>query len=601
MDPFDGYYSLRESKIAMFSILIVDDEPDNFDVVEALLSNTKVLLGSDEDPQLHYAASGQDALNSLDICQPDLILLDVMMPGMDGIEVCQRIKAIQRWQSVPIIIITALTNKKDLSRCLEAGADDFISKPVNRLELNARVRSMLRIHQQYQQLATFNSRLESMVQQRTVELETLIYQDALTQLPSRNFVLQEMAERSLQKNEKFAVVLLDCDQFQVVNGSFGNSVGNQLLVAIAERLSQYRGPEDILARLGEDEFCFLVDNAPSLETLIPFVEQLLESFKKPFRIGSCDIFITACMGITLTDRGKQLPEDLLQEADTAMYQAKLRGKGSYQVFDRKMHLALLKRLTLETDLQRSLDQQEFTTYYQPIVDLRTRQLAGVEALVRWHHPERGMVSPGVFIPCMEATGLIIPVGMLVLRQACYQMQRWHQQGWSHLTVSVNLSVRQFACPSLIADIDRIVEETGINPARLKFEITESAIMDNTTEAIEMTEALRSRQIEISIDDFGTGYSSLGYLHQFSIDNLKVDRSFVTQVEVPRNRRAYVVDTIIALSQQLGLSVIAEGIETPKQLEYLQNLGCEFGQGYLFDKPLSAREFADRYLKAAVSF
>ncbi len=570
----------------MSSILVVDDEPDNFDVIETLLSA--------QNYQLHYAASGQSAIASLDTFEPDLILLDVMMPGMDGIEVCQRIKAMPQWESVPIIVVTALTTKKDLAQCLTAGADDFISKPVNSLELTARVRSMLRIRQQYQQLATFNARLEATVQQRTAELQTMIFEDGLTALPSRTFLLQKLAELLQSGESSFAVVCLDCDQFKLVNGSFGHAIGDQLLIAIAERLRQHLRPGDVLARMGEDEFCFLLHQIEDAVALEPFIQTILRSFNAPFSLVNCEIFMTACMGISLSNDAAGQSEELLQDADTAMYQAKLRGKGSYQIFDRQMHLAMFNRLMLENDLQRSLEQQEFVLYYQPIVHLQTQKLAGFEALLRWQHPERGMVSPGEFIPCMETTGLIVPVGMLVFKQACQQLRSWQQQGWTEITMSVNLSVRQFACPTLLADIDRVLSETAINPGYLKLEITESAIMDNAEMAIALTKELRSRQIQISIDDFGTGYCSLGYLHHFPVDTLKIDRSFVNQIQA-ENRNYQVVNTIIALSNQLELAVIAEGIETTQQLEWLQQLGCQFGQGYLFSKPLPAAEIESIYL------
>ncbi|MEG4418246.1 EAL domain-containing protein [Microcoleus sp. LAD1_D5] len=569
------------------SVLVIDDEPDNFDVLETLLN--------DRDYQLHYAASGQEAIDSLNLFEPDVILLDVMMPGMDGIEVCQRIKAMPKWEAVPIVMVTALTTKTELARCLTAGADDFISKPVNRLELTARVRSMLRIHRQYQQLVTFNARLEATVQQRTAQLQTMIFQDALTTLPSRTFLLQKLAEVLQAGESSFAVVYLDCDRFKLVNGSFGYAIGNQLLIAITERLQHHLRPGDVLARMGEDEFCFLLHQIDDAIALEPFIQAILRGFDTSFVVADCELFMTACIGIALGSSVYQQPEEPLQDADTAMYKAKLRGKGCYQIFDRQMSLAMLNRLTLENDLQRALEHQEFVTYYQPIVNLQTQKVVGFEALVRWQHPDRDMVLPGEFIPCMEETGLIVPVGMLVLKQACQQLRAWQQRGWTQLTMSVNLSVRQFTCPTLLADIDRVLAETAVNPAHLKLEITESAIVDNAQKAMGLTEQLRSRQIQISIDDFGTGYSSLGYLHCFPVDNLKIDRSFVNQLQAG-NRNYQVVNTIITLSNQLELAVIAEGIETTQQLQCLQQLGCEFGQGYLFSKPLAGAEIERIYLK-----
>jgi diguanylate cyclase (GGDEF)-like protein len=562
------------------SILVVDDEPDNFDVIETLLS--------DQDYHLYYAASGQDAIASIDSLQPDLILLDVMMPGMDGIEVCQRLKAMPKWKPVPIIIVTALTEKKDLARCLMAGADDFLSKPINSLELRARVRSMLRIHDQYQQLETFSTQLEIKVQQRTAQLNRIIFEDALTQLPSRAFLKQELIKILESKVSQLAIIYLDCDQFKLVNGSFGYAVGNQLLIAIARRLEQYLRPGDILARMGEDEFCFLLTKTNDTTTLKAFIDTILESFNLPFSLVNCEIYISSCIGVTVSNNGEQDAEKLLQEADTAMYQAKLRGKGSYKIFDPQIHLNILNRLTLENDLQRALEREEFITYYQPIICLKTQKIKGFEALVRWRHPQRGLVSPAQFIPCLETTGLIIPVGMIILEQACRQLVRLQQLGWTDLSMSVNLSVKQFACSTLLADIDQILAKTNLDPVFLKLEITESAIMDYAENAIDLITNLRSRQIQISIDDFGTGYSSLGYLHNFTVDNLKIDRSFIT--EILFNQRNYdVVEMIISLSQKLGLSVIAEGIETTKHFEVLKKMGCDFGQGYLFSKPLPASE------------
>ena len=264
------------------SILVIDDEPDNIDVIEAFLSN--------QDYRLQYAASGPDAIALLDTFHPDLILLDVMMPGMDGIEVCQRIKAMPQWEATPIIMVTALTTKKDLARCLDAGADDFISKPVNRLELTARVRSMLRIRRQYQQLAAFNSRLEAMVQQRTAELQRMIFQDRLTGLPSRTSILQTLAENLNSGESSVAVVMLDCDQFKLVNGSFGHAVSNQLLIAIADRLQHHLSAGDVLARMGEDEFCFLLHQIKHEADLEPFIQIIFRCFNAPFIVANCEIF-----------------------------------------------------------------------------------------------------------------------------------------------------------------------------------------------------------------------------------------------------------------------------------------------------------------------
>jgi diguanylate cyclase (GGDEF)-like protein len=569
-------------------VLVIDDEPDNFDVLETLLH--------DQNYQMHYCSNGLDALLSLDNIKPDIILLDVMMAGIDGIEFCYRIREIPKWEALPIIMVTALSSKEDLAKCLTAGANDFITKPVNSVELKARVRSMIRIHQQHQQLASFNALLEKTVEQRTVDLQNMIFRDTVTHLPSRMFLLQQITATLEAGDLSFAVVYIDCDQFKLVNGAFGYAVGNQLLKAIGDRLNQHLRTGDLLARIGEDEFCFLlhqIDRQNLEQAIEPYIQEILQSFINPFIVSGCEIFISACIGIAVGHSLDQQPEELLQDADTAMYKAKIKGKGSYQIFDRQMYLATLNRLTLENDLQRALKQEEFITYYQPIINLATEKISGFEALVRWRHPERGLISPLEFIPCMEETGLIVPVGIMILKQSCLQLKAWHDLGWTELTMSVNLSVRQFACPNLVEDIDQVLLETAIDPNYLKMEITESAIMDNAQTAITVLEQLRSRHIQISIDDFGTGYSSLGYLHRFPVDNLKIDRSFVSQIQSDQ-RKYQVVDMIVSLSKQLQLSIIAEGIETTEQLQWLQNVGCEYGQGYLFSKPLPAADIATKF-------
>ncbi|NEO57089.1 MAG: EAL domain-containing protein [Okeania sp. SIO3B5] len=569
-------------------ILIVDDEPNNFDVIEALLATYNY--------ELHYAKSGEAAIDSLDSIQPDLILLDVAMPGMDGIVVCQKLKAMPKWQSIPIIMVTALSAKLFLSRCLEAGADDFISKPVNRFELKARVGSMLRIRQQHQQLSTFNAYLEATIQERTEQLQTMIAQDSLTKLPSRTKLLELLAERLTREDSTLAVIILDCDRFHLVNGSFGHLFGDKLLVAIAKRLLELTRPRDILARLGEDAFCWVVDPIHEANTagIDLVVQRIRNSFHKPFLVGGCEIYMTASMGIAFSQETCQTATQLLQAADTAMYQAKLRGKESVQIFSPEMHTRLHDRLILEADLQRALNNQEFTAFYQPIIHLETLKTVGFEALVRWQHPDKGIIPPGVFIPSMETSGLIEPVGILIFQKACQQLQTWHQQGWPELTMSINVSPRQFNSPNLLDDIEQVLTETKVNPACLKLEITESAIMASVENAIALMKELQARQIQVSIDDFGTGYSSLKYLNCFSVNNLKIDRSFINEFTSEDNRYP-IVNTIVALAQELGLSIIAEGIETQQQLLWLQNLKCDFGQGYFFSKPLPADEIERKYL------
>ncbi|MDX2271810.1 MAG: EAL domain-containing protein [Cyanobacteriota bacterium] len=586
-----------EKSSRIFSILIVDDEPDNFDVIEALLSVEMSTSKSSLLYKLHYASSGKNALSALNLYQPDLILMDVMMPDMNGIQACQLIKEMPEWEGVPIVMVTALSSKEDLANCLNAGADDFIAKPVNRLELTARIRSMLRIREQYLELSTFNRQLEYLVRARTEQLQIMIDQDSLTSLASRTQLLRRLETILVNEDYAFAILCLDCDEFKLINGSFGHAVGDQLLIEVAKRLQAHCRSSDLIARLGEDEFCFLVYPLEDVVALEALIHNIFQSFVDPFKVISFEVFMTACIGVALGSYPPQSPEQWLQDADTAMYQAKLNTKNSYQIFDRQMHVAILNRLTLESDLQRAVNNDEFVIYYQPIIHLKTQKLSGFEALVRWHHPTRRIVSPAEFIPCMETTGLIVPVGLLVMQRACQQLHSWHQEGWQDLTMSINLSVRQFSSHTLVADIDQILQTTAVNSSAIKIEITESSLMDNIELAIKVIRQLRERHIQISIDDFGTGYSSLGYLHQFPIDSLKIDQSFIRQFQNIGSSYP-VVEIIVSLSKKLNVTVIAEGIETPDQLLWLQQIGCDFGQGYLFSKPLAATEIEALFLASS---
>ena len=321
---------------SVFSILVIDDNPDNFDVICTYLEPL--------DHTLLYANSGLEAIANLDILQPDLILLDVMMPEVDGIEVCRLIKAMPQWQRVPIIMVTALSAKEDLATCLAAGADDFVIKPVNRLELTARVQSMLRIREQYLQLENFNIRLEAEVEKRTEELQNAVLRDELTQLPSRTGLLVSTQAGGWSSANSKALIYLDCDDFKVINTSLGHAVGNQLLIAIAERLKQHLGPHDLLARMGEDEFCFKLQTVAAPAVAEQFARKLLKSFETPFIVTGREIFITTCIGIAISSTTQQSADELLQNAETAMYQAKLKGRGYYQLFDQRMQLAIAHRL-----------------------------------------------------------------------------------------------------------------------------------------------------------------------------------------------------------------------------------------------------------------
>ncbi|MEB3267778.1 MAG: EAL domain-containing protein [Leptolyngbya sp.] len=571
------------------SILVVDDESDNFDVIEALLA--------DEDYELHYASSGKRALERMRTLNPDVIVLDLMMPEMDGLEVCRHIRDQPRWQTVPIMMVTALTARESLAACLDAGANDYLSKPVDRVELKARLRSLVRLSQQQQEIQALNQRLidfsallEERVQARTERLEQLINYDTMTGLPSKTLLLEKVQQAiaTALPDRLCALVYLNCDQFHLINDSLGYEAGDQLLCAIAERLKSTLHPAMTLARVGGDEFCYLVPCIDSGEAVTAFAEKVLDSFNQPYELASSHtLYMTACVGIALAQDAQANPQELLRQANTAMYRAKVNGKSRAEIFEGQMHRMARQRMQLEYDMLQAIERQEFLVYYQPVITLHNNRIAGFEALVRWHHPQRGMVPPGEFIPCAEETGLIVPIGMLVLEAACHQLKVW-QSFAPDLFMSVNLSVRQFTHPTLLEDIYQVLEETQVNPRQLKLEITESAIVETPQVAIALTEALRSRQIGLSIDDFGTGYSSLSYLNQFPVDTLKIDQSFVRSMATG-SRNGEIVRAIIQLGQALGMSIVAEGIETPEQCAQLKDWGCEYGQGYHFGRPLNALE------------
>lgn len=418
--------------------------------------------------------------------------------------------------------------------------------------------------------------------------------DPLTGLPNRA-LFTSLLERSLarlqrRQDHRFAVLFLDVDRFKVVNDSLGHMVGDQLLVEVARRLSRCVRPGDTVARLGGDEFTILLEDIAAPDDATRIAERIQTDFRQPVIVGAHEIFTSASLGIALSDLHYQRPEEVLRDADTAMYRAKSNGRARHEVFDADMHAHAVLLLRLETDLRKALEREEFRLVYQPIVAARTGRIVGLEALLRWCHPERGAVAPMDFIRTAEETGLIFPIGQWVLGEACRQLRAWQGRcpAAAGLAVSVNLSARQFADPTLVETVAAALTATGLSPTGLRLEITESILMDHAEASVRLLNRLKDLGIQIEVDDFGTGYSSLGYLHRFHIDALKIDRSFVTRLEVdPENRE--IVRTIVKLAQNLGMALVAEGVETAGQREYLTGLGCDAMQGFLFAGALGPDE------------
>ncbi len=426
------------------------------------------------------------------------------------------------------------------------------------------------------------------------ELAKLAFRDSLTGLANQA-CFRDQLEATLRASDlhgrSVAVVFLDLDNFKIVNDSLGHAFGNQVLCVVAERIHTCLDEGDTAARLGGDEFTILIRDVTSAEQVVPKAKRLLAALRAPIRLAGRDLFVGGSMGIAISEPGRDGPDDLLRKADLAMYRAKNNGRGCYAVFDAQLNAAAVARLELEIELRHALDRNQLRVFYQPIVSLHDRCVREVEALVRWQHPERGLVSPAEIIPIAEETGLIIELGQWVLEESCRSVRSW-QEKHPHrhpLTLSVNLSTRQFRHPDLVREVRGALQQSSLKPSQLMIEITETILIHDPDEAIAKLMALKALGVRLAIDDFGTGYSSLSYLKAFPVDTLKMDRSFVQGIDRnPRDKA--IARSIMALAEAFGLRVVAEGILTEGQVEQLRSLGCQNGQGYLFSCPVPAERF-----------
>ena len=427
------------------------------------------------------------------------------------------------------------------------------------------------------------------------------FHDALTGLPNRKRLLQRI-ERSMLRasrsaNNNFAVLFIDLDRFKTINDSLGHQAGDELLLKISDKLLNLIRPSDMVARLGGDEFVVLIENVKEPKRANRIAERILRDLQKPTKINEQKIHIGASIGIAFSSANYEKPEDLLRDADLAMYRAKVKGKGRYETFDSKLRSGAVSLLQTEIDLRRAIERGEFILNYQPIVSLNSDDIVGFESLIRWNHPTRGLVAPDNFISVAEDTGLILPIGKWVIRESCRQMREWQEQftAADSMIINVNLSARQLESKDLVEQIVLILNETGLNANCLKLEITESAIMNNAEEAVATVVALRKMGVRVSIDDFGTGYSSLSYLHRFPINTLKIDRSFVSRIG-NADEHAEIIRTIITLAFNLGIDVVAEGVENIEQLDFLRQMNCNFGQGFYYSRPVNGLSAAEMIKK-----
>jgi diguanylate cyclase (GGDEF)-like protein/PAS domain S-box-containing protein len=665
-------------------LLVVDDQEVNRDLLMRRLERRGFRVWTAKD--------GQEALDLLDKESFDLVLLDVMLPGTDGIEVLRNIRSRATLAELPVVMVSAKDDSQGIVQALSLGANDYITKPVDFPVVLARIqthlshkkaKAALRESEERYALAVagandglwdwdlrnnkvyYSPRWRAMIgeQEETLENDpqewfsrvhpddldrlkkdldehfnqlTVAFEnehrmlhrdgsyrwvlsrgmavrdssgapyrvagsqtditarkvyDPLTGLPNR-ILFMDRLEHALQrfkrsKSDLFAVLLVDLDRFKIVNEGLGHNLGDKLLIHMSRRLKTCVRTGDTIARFGGDEFIILLDEIKDISDAIRVAERIQQSLKTPFQIAGQEVFTTTSVGIAISTTGYDRGEDVVRDADTAMNRAKALGKARHEMFDRAMHTQSAKRLQLETDLRKALDRGEFEVRYQAIVALENTEIAGFEALIRWHHPQRGLVNPDEFISVAEETGLIVPMDQWVLRRACLQTKEW-QGRYGPLTVSVNLSARQFANPDLVDQIIKVLDETKLDPESLKLEITESALMENTDTAAEIIARLKAQRIKLGLDDFGTGYSSLSYLHRFPVDTLKIDRSFISRMEKDGEHSA-IVKTIVALAQNMAFTTVAEGIETDSQLASLKELECRYGQGYYFSKPISAED------------
>lgn len=416
------------------------------------------------------------------------------------------------------------------------------------------------------------------------------FHDHLTGLANRSLFFdrlqQAMIQTQTRRRSGYAVLFADLDRFKNVNDSLGHGVGDKLLVSLARRLETVIRPGDSIARLGGDEFAILVGETKRVQDVCRVAARLLESINLPFRIDDYEVFTTASIGIAIGGDHYKTPDEILRDADTAMYRAKARGKARYEVFDGAMHHSAVALLKLETDLRRALDRGEFVVYFQPIVDIQNGGLNSFEALIRWNHPDRGLLRPSEFLQLAEETGLIVPIGKWILMEACLQTREW-QKLYPSLRVSVNVSHRQLKEPDFVRSVGEILRESKVDPSAVILEMTESTISDDPVRLEEKLRGLRRLGLKIFIDDFGSGYSSLSHLNRLPYDTLKIDRSFVSGIGRDANS-SDIIQAIVALARNLGMGVVAEGVETEEQLRVLRTVGCELGQGFWFSAPLDGR-------------
>jgi diguanylate cyclase (GGDEF)-like protein len=605
-EPSDAISSRQDIRPRL---LIVDDISDNRNILMRRFERR----GFD----VVEAESGLEAIELIEKGSFDLVLLDVMMPGIDGIETLKRIRSRRSASALPVIMVTAKSESGNIVDALEQGANDYVTKPVDFAVALARVNTQIsrrRAEQQVvlanEELRKTNEDLERRVQERTTRLidanqrlkeeiadreelqaksQYLAYHDSLTGLGNR-LLFKEQLDEALKDvsvtSHPVAVLFLDLDGFKAVNDTLGHSVGDLLLKSIAAKLRDLLPVTDRIARLGGDEFAILQVSGPQPTSSISLAEKIIEVVGHPHSIDGHDVAVGASIGIAVARPDQMNTESFLKSADLAMYNAKSEGRGTYRIFDPQMDEIIQNRRSLERDMRAALAQGGFELFYQPLVNLQSKNVTAFEALMRWHHLDRGTVPPSEFIPVAEEMGLIVQLGEWALRSACQEAAKWPDE----VRVSVNLSPLQFAKGNLVSIVMSALASAGLPASRLELEITESVLLEKSERNIAILNQLRALGVRISMDDFGTGYSSIGYLRSFRFDKIKIDQSFVRDLLIDEGSLA-IVRAIAGLGISFGMTTTAEGVETEEQVRCLDLEGCIEVQGYLYSKPVPRDEVA----------
>ncbi len=586
-------------------VLIIDDARESArDLARALRSagfEARVSAWSEQAP----ARAAEFA--------PDLVVICIETGAGGGAARCARLRAEPVLDGVPLVVAASLLQQDELARCLELGANDALIIPVHDRIAVARVMGLIEARQSLTTQAELVGLIERGKQAfgRTVEalqrsgeavadserrkryLET---HDALTGIANRSY-FQEFVRRALgyarRYGQKLALLSINLDHFERVNENLGHSVGDQLLESVARRVRACVRGSDIVARLGADDFAVLLTSLSDREGATLVARKIQESVAHPHSAAGSEIYVTPSIGVAVFPEDGATPDALLRSADVALHRVKEDGRGRYQFYSSEMKAGSLEGMRLEVLLHDALERREFVLYYQPQIDVEKRALIGCEALVRWIHPEHGMISPADFIPIAEGNGLIVSIGEWVMREACNQKVRWERAGLGGFPVAVNVSRRQFRGIDFEGQVASVLRDTGLSPDHLEIEITENALMDDVQQTLGSLRCMRRMGIGLAIDDFGTGYSSLSVLGQFPANRLKIDQSFVRDI-AREPTRAAITRAVLAVAGELGLGVVAEGVETTEERDFLVELGCTRMQGYLFGRPVAAEEFASTW-------